>query len=258
MAGDKRPDRWSREGEAISLMRPPRVPRPIRFDAQPAPLTVDLSRAALVVVDMQNDFLDPDGWFATVRGADTSGLLGIVPRINALSAAFRDRGAQVIHLNWGIRADLANLPANVVDKGSSCGAAPGYGDTIPSGDVLVQGKWGACSVPAIDVLDGDLKVFKHRLSGFRDNELEAILRRRDVATVFYVGVNLDRCVFATLADGCFQGFDAVLVEDATDTVSPPHVTDAILYLVRLLYGFTTKSDALLGAFQSPTDTGATT
>jgi ureidoacrylate peracid hydrolase len=163
----------------------------------------------------------------------------------------------VIHLNWGVRADVANLPPNVVDKGSSCGQIPGYGDTIASGDVLVEGSWGSASVPAIDQADTDITVFKHRLSGFQDNELDQILRRLGITTVFYTGVNLDRCVFATLMDGCFQGYDAVLVEDATTTVSPGHVSDAILYLIRLLYGFTTKTQALLEAIETKTDIGET-
>ena len=118
---------------------------------------------------------------------------------------------------------MANLPANVLDKGSDCGARPGYGDQIPSGRVLVDGDWGAQSVASIDVDIRDISVGKTRLTGFSDNELDSILRRLGVTTLFFTGVNLDRCVFATLADGCFNGFDAVLVEDATTTVSPDYV-----------------------------------
>jgi nicotinamidase-related amidase len=93
-------------------------------------------------------------------------------------------------------------------------------------------------------------VGKTRLTGFRDNELDSILRRLGVTTLFFAGVNLDRCVFATLADGCFNGFDAVLVEDATTTVSSPHTTEVILYLIRLLYGFTATSDDILAALST--------
>lgn len=253
----RRSDRWARDASGISLVRPSVEPRPIRFAAEPEPIEIDLARSALIIVDMQNDFLDANGWFAAIRNAEVAPLGGIIPRINALSSAFRGAGAPVIHLNWGIRADVANLPANVVDKGSSCGQIPGYGDTIGSGDVLVEGSWGSASVPAIDQADTDITVFKHRLSGFQDNELDQILRRLGITTVFYTGVNLDRCVFATLMDGCFQGYDAVLVEDATTTVSPGHVSDAILYLIRLLYGFTTKTQALLNAIATKTEIGET-
>lgn len=248
-------DRWSRDSSGISLVRPRTEPHPVRFTAEPEPVEVDVARSALIIIDMQNDFLEPTGWFAAVRNAQVAPLSAIIPRINALSTAFRGHGAPVIHLNWGVRADLANLPPNVIDKGSSCGQIPGYGDTIESGDVLVEGSWGAASVTAINQSDTDITVFKHRLSGFQDNELDQILRRLGITTIFYTGVNLDRCVFATLMDGCFQGYDAVLVEDATTTVSPDYVGDAITYLIRLLFGFTTKTQALLEALATDTETG---
>jgi len=251
-------DRWSLSDDAssVSLVRPARRLREITFAANPTTLKTDLSRSAVVIIDMQNDFLSEKGWFATTRGVDVTALSSIIGRINAISAAFRDAGAPVIHINWAVRADAANLPANVLDKGSECCARPGYGDQIASGPVLVEGAWGAQSVPAIDIAPQDISVGKHRLTGFRDNALDQILRRLDVTTLFFTGVNLDRCVFATLADGCFNGFDAVLIEDATTTVSPPHVSDAILYLIRLLYGFTAMSSDILAAISSKDPTGA--
>jgi nicotinamidase-related amidase len=253
----KHSDRWSPHGgEGVSLLRPEREARPVTFPAEPKPLQADLSRSALLIIDMQNDFLGQEGWFATSRKADVSALSNVIEQINALSAAFRQASAAVIHINWAVRADVANLPANVLDKGSDCGARPGYGDQIGSGHVLVEGNWGAQSVPAIDTASQDIAVGKSRLTGFRDNALDSILRRLGVTTLFFTGVNLDRCVFATLADGCFNGFDAVLVEDATTTVSPPHVTDAILYLIRLLYGFTALSSDILAAIPNETQIGA--
>ncbi|MEM1344636.1 MAG: isochorismatase family cysteine hydrolase [Pseudomonadota bacterium] len=250
-------DRWASPdgGQTLSLCRPLRAPLPIRFEAKPKPIEVDLARAALIVIDMQNDFLADEGWFATTRGADVAPLSAIIEEINALSTAFRAAQAPVIHINWAVRADAANLPANVLDKGSDCGAQPGYADPIDKGRVLVAGDWGAHSVAAIDKAPDDIEVAKHRLTGFRDNDLDQILRRLGVSTLFFTGVNLDRCVFATLADGCFNGFDAVLVEDATTTVSPPHVSDAILYLIRLLYGFTAQSGDILAAINATTPTG---
>ncbi len=240
-------DRWTATPQGTSLVRQARPPVPVAFPAAPTEVEMDLARTALIVVDMQNDFLDPDGWFAAERGADVAPLRAVAEPINALTAALRRAGVPIIHLNWGVRADAANLPANVLDKASGCGRAPGYADPGRHGPTLVDGCWGAASIPAIAVAPGDLQVAKHRLSGFRDNALDQILRRLGVTTLLYTGVNLDRCVFATLTDGCFQGFDAVLVEDACATPSPAHVGDAILYLVRLLYGFTAQSADILAA-----------
>jgi nicotinamidase-related amidase len=243
-------DRWSGDAVHVSLVRPIRRARPVDLAAEPQALTLDLARTALIVVDMQNDFLNPEGWFAADRGQDTAALAALSGPINALTDAARKAEVPVIHLNWGVRGDTANLPANVLDKASGCGAHRAYGDPGPRGPVLVAGGWGAASIDAIRTAPGDIHVAKHRLSGFRDNELDQILRRLDVTTLIYTGVNLDRCVFATMADGCFQGFDAVIVEDACGTPSPAHVQDAILYLTRMLYGFTTTTAALTAALAS--------
>lgn len=162
----------------------------------------------------------------------------------------------MIHLNWAARVDGANLSADVLDKGSACGTQPGYDDPIALGTVLTRGDWGAQSVPAIVTAASDIVVGKHRLTGCRDNELDAILRRLSVTTLVFTGVNLDRCVFATLADECFNGFDALLVEDAAATVAPPHVSAAIPYLVRLPYGYTVTSTDLLPALAVAVAPGA--
>ncbi|MGJ8534688.1 MAG: cysteine hydrolase family protein [Alphaproteobacteria bacterium] len=248
-------DRWTKTDHGISLSRRQPDEHVFAISADPENLTIDLSRSALIIVDMQNDFLDSQGWFAAVRGAKTDPLRKIVTNINAVSAEFRASKAPVLHLNWGVRKDLANLPANVIDKGSACGQEIGYGAPMPNGPVLVQGSWGAQSIPEIDTAQDDLHVSKHRLSGFRDNELDQILRRLGVTTLFFTGVNLDRCVFATLMDGSFQGYDSIVIEDATTTVSPPEVSDAILFLVRLLYGFTTTTENLLAGLLPGHKTG---
>lgn len=247
-------DRWHAEGVRTSLVRPERKINAITFDANPDTVEVDLATSALLIIDMQNDFLDQRGWFADNRGQDVEPLKAIVEEINSLSSVFRKSNTPVIHLNWGVRADTANLPANVVDKASGCGAHTAYGDNARMGRVLVDGDWGSQSIDAIIAEPTDIHVSKHRLSGFCDNELDQILRRLGVTTLFFTGVNIDRCVFATLMDGTFQGYDAILVEDACQTPSPGYVSDAILYLVRLLYGFTAKTAPIVQAITNQMST----
>jgi len=74
-----------------------------------------------------------------------------------------------------------------------------------------------------------------------------VLRNLGVTTLMFTGINLDRCLFATLMDASFLGYDCLLVEDATSTVSPQYVTDAVIFLIRLLYGFTITSTAIVSA-----------
>jgi len=111
--------------------------------------------------------------------------------------------------------------------------------------VLERGSWGARIVDELKQAKDDIHVDKHRLSGFWDNELDSILRRMDIGTLFFAGVNLDRCVLATMQDASFIGYDAILLEDCSATSSPPYCTEAARFLLRLLYGFVTSSKEVL-------------
>ena len=75
-----------------------------------------------------------------------------------------------------------------------------------------------------------------------------MLRNRGIDTLLFSGTNIDRCVFSTLCDASFLGYGCLMVTDACASGSPAYVTDAIDYLVRLLYGVTLRSDDLIGAF----------
>ena len=233
----------------LSFARPRPAPRLATFAAEPQPAELDLSTTALVVVDMQNDFLHADGWFPR-SGVDPAPLNAVIPAISRLADAARAANVPVVFVNWGVRADVAELPPLVLAKGSAGGTRPVYGDPSPAGRgrITVATDWGAEVVEALAPVPGDLVVHKHRLSGFTDNELDSVLRNRGIDTLLFTGINIDRCVFSTLCDASFLGYGCVLVEDACATPSPAYVRDAILYLVRLLYGATATTDALLAAF----------
>jgi len=207
-----------------------------------------MARAALVIIDMQNDFVHPDGWFPRC-GSDPAPARALVPRLNGLSAACRTAGVPVVWVNWGVRADCANLSPGLIAKGRLHGRRPGYGEPSPSGRgaILVRDQWGSAVVDDLVVGPDDIIVHKHRFSGFWDNELDSILRNREVTTLIFAGINTDRCVFATLTDASFLGYDCILLSDAVATGSPAYVTDAIRYLVELLYGAVATSTALIAA-----------
>ncbi len=200
---------------------------------------------------MQNDFLHPDGWFAS-RGVDAAPVAAVIPAVERLAGAVRRAGIPVIWLNWGVRPDRANLPGSFVARARGEGGST-YAEPSPSGRgrILVRDEWGAAIIDELTVDRSDLLVHKHRLSGFWDNELDSILRERGITTLLFAGINIDRCVFSTLQDANFLGYDCVLVEDACATVSPDFVRDAVLYLVRLLHGVVANSDAILSAIGKP-------
>ena len=108
----------------------------------------------------------------------------------------------------------------------------------------MPGQWGAQVVDELPVADTDITVFKHRLSGFHDNELDSLLRQQGISTLLFAGINTDRCVFSSLQDAGFLGYDCVLLEDACATPSPAYVSRAILFLVEKLHGFVASAQAL--------------
>jgi nicotinamidase-related amidase len=195
---------------------------------------------------MQNDFCSKGGWFAE-KGADVSVPHRIVPALQKLLIAFRAAGAPVFWLNWGNRPDSADLPPSLLHAGKPHGTGPGYGDVLPSGKdpVLVRGSHGAAVIDTLKAEPSDIFVHKTRFDGFIDNEFDSILRNRNITTLAFAGINTDRCVFATLIHASFLGYDCILVQDACATSSPVQCTEAVTFLVHLLYGFTATTGDLI-------------
>tara|TARA_R110002110_G_scaffold85816_2_gene223466 strand:+ start:49332 stop:50099 length:768 start_codon:yes stop_codon:yes gene_type:complete len=237
---------WTVGDDAVSLVRPAIPPRPHRFAAQPRPVIVDLARTVLIVVDMQNDFIHEDGWFAG-KGIDPLPLRAPVPAINRLSGFARDNEMPVIWLNWGVRADGLNLPPSLAYVGNHALGGRGYTDPAPNGrgNALERGSWGAETYSALDTDPADIVVDKSRYGGFTDNDFDGVLRNLGVHTLIFTGINIDRCVFATLTEAAFRGYDAILVEDAVTTPSPAACTEAVHFLVDKLYGFRATSQSIL-------------
>ncbi|MBM4270062.1 MAG: isochorismatase family protein [Deltaproteobacteria bacterium] len=238
--------------DKVSFVRSRKPPRIVTLEASPLRLELDLTTTALLVIDMQNDFLHPDGWVAS-RGGDTSRVRAPIPAIERTTSAARSAGVPVIWVNWGVRPDHANVSESFVERAARGAHGPTYGDRSPSGRgrILVRGDWGAETIEDLTVAPSDLLVYKHRLSGFWDNELDSILRARGITTLLFSGINTDRCVFTSLQDGNFLGYDCILVEDACGTTSPDFVRDAVLYIIRLAHGMVTTTDAFCAAAGAP-------
>jgi len=226
-----------------NLVRTIRRKRLVRVAAEPNPVIFDAARTALIVVDMQNDFCAPGGWFDS-RGIDLAVARRVIKPINAMVKGARRAKIPVVWLNWSVRPDRLNLPHGVLRTGA-------YGARLPSGKgpVLERGSWGARIVAGLDARKTDIHVDKHRLSGFWDNEFDTILRRMDVTTLLFAGVNLDRCVLATMQDAAFIGYDPILLDDCSATSSPKYCSESARFLLRLLYGFLTTSTAVLNALK---------
>ena len=239
---------WHSSAAGVSLVRTPLRPRPVRLEALPQGIEIDLARSALIVVDMQNDFCHAEGWFGQ-KAIDVRPMRRCIPMLQRLLPAWRDAGARVLWLNWGVRGDRLNLSPLVQFKGKRTHDGVGYAERSANdrGPSVVAGSWGAQVIDELDVAAADITVCKHRLSGFWDNELDSVLRFQGITTLLFAGVNTDRCVFSSLQDAGFLGYDCVLLEDACSTPSPDYVVQAIHFLVQQLHGFTASAQSLLAA-----------
>lgn len=242
---------WGLGPDAVDLRRPPQPARPVELAALPQRLTVDLARTAVVVVDMQNDFCTKDGWVHEIGGDPTPNRAPIAP-LQRLLPALRQAGVPVIWLNWGNRADLANMPPNQIHLYKPSGAGTGLGDPLRSNaaPVLEKDSWAAAVVDELAPEPTDIRVDKYRISGFWDTPLDSILRNMAIRTVLFAGVNIDQCVLHTLSDANFLGYGCLLVEDCCATTSPDFCAEATVWNVKKCFGFTTDSASVLAGLES--------
>jgi nicotinamidase-related amidase len=250
--GDENRDHYRISETSVDMTRPAVKPLPAMMKAQPQDIVIDLRKTALIVVDMQNDFCSHGGWFDTL-GADVSPVKTLYPAITRVVTAMRSKDVPVIWLNWGVRADRANLSPVTRYAFNRVGCGTGLGDPVhakgqsrnaPHG-VLQAAGWGAAVVDELGARPDDIFVDKQRISGFWDTPLDSILRNLNVKTLLFTGINSDECVLATLMDANFHGYDTVLVEDCTATGSPDYCHQATLYNVRFCFGFTVVSSDLV-------------
>ncbi|MFW5641368.1 MAG: cysteine hydrolase family protein [Roseicyclus sp.] len=237
---------WRASDRFADLTRPDRPVRRVSVGARPKPFAFDAARAGLIVVDMQNDFCHPDGWLAGI-GVDVTPARACIEPLAALLPVARAAGLPVIWVNWGNRPDLANISPALAHVYDATAAGTGLGAPLGPrrSPVLEKGAWSAEVVDELEPAPDDLRVDKHRMSGFWDTPLDAILRNLRIDTLFFGGVNADQCVLHTLADANFLGYDTVLIEDGTATTSPAFCMEATLYNVRQIFGFTVTTADLI-------------
>jgi nicotinamidase-related amidase len=249
--GSSPSNQWQVSSTQCNLVRDTAPVKTIAVSALPQNIVFDLSRTALLVIDMQNDFCHPQGWLASIGVDVIPARQPIKPLQNALPF-LRDAGVPIVWLNWGNRPDQLNLSPSALHVYNPDGRTPGLGAALPGvpcdatqNHVLEAGSWGAAVVDELVKQPGDISIDKYRMSGFQDTCLDSVLRNLDIKTVLFAGVNADQCVLATLMDANFAGYDCILLEDCTSTTSPVFCWEATLYNVRQCFGFTALSKDLL-------------
>ncbi|MCU0566444.1 MAG: cysteine hydrolase [Oculatellaceae cyanobacterium Prado106] len=245
------PNAWTVDETTADLTRPPLPPQPITLTTETKTLRLDLAKAAILVIDMQNDFCHPDGWLAHI-GVDVNPARSPISPLQTLLPQLREQQVPIIWINWGNRPDLLNISAAARHVYNPTGTGVGLGDPLPKNGapVLTAGSWAAAVVDELEQQPTDICIDKYRMSGFWDTALDSILRNLGRTTLFFTGVNADQCVMATLQDANFLGYDCILLQDCTATTSPDYCLKATLYNVNQCFGFVADSTALIGGVGS--------
>lgn len=179
---------------------------------------------ALLIIDMQRDFLDPEGYIART-GVDVRGLRAIVPNVRRLLDAARAKGIRVIHTREGHRPDLSDLPA--VKARRAAGAGAPIGSMGPLGRLLVRGEPGHDIIPELAPHANEPVIDKPGFGAFYATDLEQLLRVGGVRALVIAGVTTDICVHSTLRESVDRGFECITAGDAC-AAADPVIHDAML------------------------------
>jgi nicotinamidase-related amidase len=188
----------------------------ITLDAEPQPITIDCARTALVVIDMQRDFLEPGG-FGESLGNDVSLLAAAVEPCRKLLARARELGLLVIHTREGHRADLSDAPPAKVQRGAPHLriGAPG-----PMGRILIRGEAGHDFVPALYPFASECVIDKPGKGAFYATGLNAILRNRGIENLLVCGVTTEVCVHTTVREANDRGYRCIVPGDCCASYFP--------------------------------------
>ena len=184
--------------------------------AEPYAFELAPPRAALIIIDMQRDFLEPGG-FGAALGNDVEQLRPAIAPTRAVLEAARRRGMLVVHTREGHRPDLTDLaPAKRARGKLACG----IGDPGPMGRILVRGEAGHDIIPELAPLAGEPVIDKPGKGAFYATDLETILHKRGITQLVLAGVTTEVCVHTTMREANDRGFECLLLEDGTASYFP--------------------------------------
>lgn len=187
-----------------------------RFSAEPYPLAFQPASTALLIIDMQRDFLESGG-FGELLGNDVALLRSTVEPCRAVLQAARDAGLAVIHTREGHRPDLADAPPAKLARGR---LETGIGDAGPMGRVLVRGEPGHDIIPELAPLAGEPVIDKPGKGAFYETDLDLVLRNGGVGTLVVCGVTTEVCVHTTVREANDRGYECLVVADCVGSYFP--------------------------------------
>lgn len=218
--------------------------------AQPYDYNFSAGGVALLIIDMQRDFLEPGG-FGAALGNDVSCLQAIAPNIKLLLQAFRDYHLPIFHTQEGHAPDLSDCPPSKLNRGKG---KLKIGDVGPMGRILILGEPGNEIVPELAPLPGEFAIAKPGKGAFYRTNLDQLLQQQNISHLIITGVTTEVCVQTTMREANDRGYECLLVEDATASYFP-EFKQATLDMIRAqggIIGWTATTAAVLRSLETMT------
>lgn len=213
--------------------------------ATPFPYPFALQKTALVIIDMQRDFVEPGG-FGETLGNDVSLLTAIVPNCRRVLAAWRAVGGLVVHTRESHQPDLSDCPPTKRNRGNP---SLRIGDVGPMGRILVTGEPGNQIIPELKPEAGEIVIDKPGKGMFYGTDLQTQLQARSISHLVFMGVTTEVCVQTSMREANDRGYDGLLLTDCTESYFPEFkaATIAMVHAQGAIVGWTAASEQLLGA-----------
>ncbi|MEM7062193.1 MAG: cysteine hydrolase [Cyanobacteria bacterium P01_B01_bin.77] len=215
----------------------------IVIPAAPYPLTLDLERTALLVIDMQNDFCTPGGW-ADCKGFDVSQTQSPIRPLQTLLNGLRQTPVTIIHTREGHRPDLSDCPPHKLARSKRQNAEIGSEGAM--GRLLTRGSKSHDFVDTLQPMPGEIILDKPGKGAFVATDLDLILRQRGVRQLLLTGVTTECCVHTTLRSANDLGYECLLLEDCCASLVPEYHRVSV-EMAQVIFGWVTTSEQLLAA-----------
>jgi nicotinamidase-related amidase len=185
-------------------------------DALPTPYTFELDSTALVVIDMQRDFLEPGG-FGESLGNDVSQLRRTIEPLAAFMAKWRAAGLPIIHTREGHLPDLSDCPPAKLSRGAP---SMRIGDPGAFGRILIRGEYGHDIIDELQPIDGESVVDKPGKGAFYATELQELLEKGGIKSLLVTGVTTEVCVHTTVREANDRGYECLVLADCVGSYFP--------------------------------------